>query len=236
MPENFVSVVLPAYNERDNVISLIAEIHVNLGSYLHEIILVDDNSPDGTYRAASDLNLPYLKVILRKEDKGLANSIRCGIENSQGNVVIVMDSDFNHDPGYIPFMVDALKYYDCVTASRFLYGGGMDSRVRHLASWSFNIFVRVFTGGRINDNLYGFFAIKKKALEKTDYDKIFWGYGDYYLRLLYFLQRAGIRILQFPAVNGRRRFGQEQSHLVRIFLQYSGELLKFAFNARFRHV
>lgn len=227
-----VSVVLPTYNEKGNIILLINEIHKNLESYGHEIIVVDDNSPDNTFEEVKSLNLTFVRPILRIENRGLANSIRCGLEEARGDIYIVMDTDFNHKPEYLPFMIDSLKYYDFVTASRFLYGGSMDSKIRHLVSWFFNIFVRLTIGGQITDNLYGYFAAKKPVINKLDYDKIFWGYGDYYIRLLYFLQKEGASILQFPAVNGRRLSGAGRKNLVGVFWQYFGETIKLVLKGR----
>ncbi len=229
-----ISVILPTYNEKGNIISLIDAIHEELKKYSHEIVVVDDNSPDGTYRAIADLNYPYVKAILRTENRGFANSIRCGLENTKGDVLIVMDSDFNHSPSYLPFMIDNLKYYDCVTASRFLYGGSMDSRIRHLCSWIFNIFVRIMTGGSITDSLYGFFSIKRKIIEQCNYDDIFWGYGDYCIRLLYFLQIKNTNVLQFPAINGKRRQGEGNSRFIKVFLQYFTEVVKFSYRIRIK--
>lgn len=237
-PKNtsLISLVLPSYNERDNLIPLIHAIHRDLGDRPHEIIIVDDNSPDGTYKAVLDLELPFVRAILRVKDRGLANSIRCGLEIAKGGAYIVMDSDFNHRPEYLPFMVDALQYYDCVTASRFLYGGRMDSRWRHIFSWLFNIFTRLVTGGYITDNLYGYFAVRKTAMETLSYNRIFWGYGDYFIRLLYYLQKNRVNILQFPAVNGKRLMGKGNSNMVRIFWQYFREVVKLAFRGRLQNV
>jgi len=227
-----VSVILPAYNEKEGILSLIDAIHNELSSYDHEILVVDDNSPDGTYNTVLNAGLPYTRTILRREDRGLAKSIRCGLENTDGNVFVVMDSDFNHQPKYIPFMIQSLNYYECVTASRFLYGGKMNSRARHLLSWIFNIFVRFTTGGWITDNLYGYFAIRRENMEKLNYDDIFWGYGDYCIRLLYYLQNEKANILQVPAVNGDRRHGQGNSSFVRLFIQYTAATLKLTFKER----
>ncbi|MFC1815192.1 glycosyltransferase, partial [Thermodesulfobacteriota bacterium] len=123
-----ISIILPTYNEKGNILLLIDAIHAELYDYNHEIIVVDDNSPDGTYQAVLGLNHPNVKTILRTENRGFANSIRCGIENAVGDIFVIMDSDFNHRPEYLPFMIQSLSHYDCVSASRFLYGGKMDSR------------------------------------------------------------------------------------------------------------
>lgn len=227
-----ISVILPTYNEKEGIFYLIDAIHNELSLYDHEILVVDDNSPDGTYNAVMNADLPYTRAILRREDRGLAKSIRCGLENAEGDVFVVMDSDFNHQPKYIPFMIQSLSHYECVTASRFLYGGSMNNRTRHMLSWIFNIFVRFTTGGWITDNLYGYFAIERENMEKLSYDDIFWGYGDYCIRLMYFLQQQKANILQFPAVNGDRRHGQGNSNFIRVFMQYTVETLKLTFKER----
>ena len=230
----YISIILPAYNERKNVLLLTKAIHHELMAYNHEILIIDDDSPDGTYQAISSLNLPYARAIRRTKDRGLANSIRCGIENSKGNILILMDSDFNHQPHYLPFMIQALSHYDCVSASRFLYGGKMDGRLRHLFSWVFNVFVRVMTVGQITDNLYGYLAIKKNILEDYDFDKIFWGYGDYCIRLMYYLQKNRVSVLQFPTVNGERKHGKGNSKFFKVLLQYTKEVFKLVYKERLR--
>jgi dolichol-phosphate mannosyltransferase len=227
-----ISVILPTYNERVNAVLLIEEIHRALGDRPHEVVVADDDSPDGTHDAVVALNDARVVALRRTSDRGLAKSLRAGIEASTGDVVVLMDSDFNHQPDYLPFMVDALAHYDCVTASRFLYGGRMFPRSRHLLSWGFNVFTRAATGGQITDNLYGYVAIRREVLSRCPFDEIFWGYGDYCIRLLYFLQVLGASILQFPAVNGSRRAGVGNSRFLKVFLQYATEVAKLAVKTR----
>jgi len=226
MEKNFVSVILPCYNESGNILPLIEAIHKELNFCKHQVLVVDDNSPDGTYQLVRNKNYEYVKAILRTTEPGLAKSIRAGLENADGNILVVMDSDFNHKPSYILQMVKNLRYYDCVSASRFLYGGSMNNRFRHLASWLFNIFVRILTGKSVTDSLYGFFAVKKEAIEKLDYNKIFWGYGDYCIRLMYYLQKQNATILQIPAVNGERLKGEGNSRFIKTFFQYTIETFR----------
>jgi dolichol-phosphate mannosyltransferase len=225
MDQNLVSVILPTYNERNTIRPLIKAIHGALKDQVHEIIVIDDNSPDGTYQAVCDLNDERVKIILRTSEPSLAGSIRCGIEKACGEILVVMDSDFDHDPKYIPVMMNMISRYDCVCASRFLYGGRMNGWFRALASWTFNIFIRIATGSSISDHLYGYFAIKRKVLERCPLDKIFYGYGDYYIRLLYYLQRNKTIILQFPAINGGRVRAKGLNFL-KIFWRYSLTVLR----------
>lgn len=228
-----VSVILPAYNEWKNLQKIVVEIHEVLRDYEHEVVVVDDNSPDGSFEKLNQMNLPYLVTPRRTGPRGFAASILDGIVASKGDTVVVMDSDFNHQPQYLPFMIDNLKYYPCVVGSRFLYGGYMDGRFRHVSSWMFNIFTRVATGGFINDNLYGFVAIRRDILNRCRFEDIFWGYGDYCVRLMYSLQKMNVSILQFPAVNGRRLFGNANSRMVRVFFKYTIAVLKLAWHERF---
>lgn len=230
-----VSVILPSYNEKETIVKLIESIHEVMSEYGHEIIVVDDNSPDGTYQAVIDANYYYARGILRTKDKGFAKSIRCGIENASGDIIIIMDSDFNHQPKYLLFMIDSLKYYDCISASRFVYGGDMGNRSRHLLSWIFNIYVRIMTGGKITDSLYGFIAIKKEIIQKVNYDNIFFGYGDYCIRLLYYLQKKNTSILQFPAVNGKRIAGEGNSRFFKVFRQYFVAVVKLTYKIRIKN-
>ena len=148
MSTPLISVILPTYNEKGNILDLISEIKDLLAGRSKEIIVVDDNSPDKTADAvrgkfAGD---PEVVVIVRTSDKGMAKSIRTGLEHARGSRFVVMGSDFNHLPKYIPFMVDALEHYDGVFGSRFLYGSWMSSFVHHKLSWAFNIFVRAMLG------------------------------------------------------------------------------------------
>src|SRR5690606_2580761 len=123
-----VSVILPTYNERDNICDLVDSIHKELepAGYAYEVLVVDDNSPDGTAEVVRRRDrlegtgvalLPgsengTLRLFVRTQNKGLANSIRDGLLAAQGHTLVVMDTDFNHDPAMIPQMVDLLRYYD----------------------------------------------------------------------------------------------------------------------------
>lgn len=229
MVNETISIVLPCYNEKDNILLLIEEINNILIDKKIQLVIVDDDSPDGTFDAVVNKNLNYVKAILRKEEASLAKSIRTGIENADGEIIVVMDTDFNHCPEELPVMLMNLQFYDCVLASRFLYGSKMDNRFRQWASWVFNIFVRIVTRKYITDSLFGYFAIKKTVLQQVNYDDIFWGYGDYCIRLMHYLQKAKINILQVPATLGKRKNGSGNNKLIRTFFQYTKETLKLIF-------
>lgn len=204
------------------------------GIQSYEVVVVDDNSPDHTKNVVENLKAQGLPVrlIVRTKNRGFANSIREGIESSQSEYVIIMDSDGNHNPEYLPFMCTNTKFYDCITASRFQYGGGMGDQSRQLLSWLFNIFVRSISGNYITDSLFGYLIIRRDLLNKVNFDKVFWGYGDYCIRLLFYLQKMRIDILQYPARNGVRVHGEGNSKFLRVFWQYFTESLKLVYRER----
>lgn len=226
--EDFISVVLPCYNEKGNILPLIDAIHHELHFVAHEIIVIDDNSPDGTFLRVQQQNIPFVKTVLRTTDKSLARSIRRGLEEAKGNILVVMDSDFNHQPKYLPMMIKNMEFYDCVSASRFVYGGKMDEKWKYFCSWIFNIWIRLLTRNNFTDSLYGYFSIRREILEKLDFDKIFWGYGDYCIRLMFYLQKLEIKILQFPAANGKRLAGTGNKRLIKVFFQYINATIRLA--------
>jgi dolichol-phosphate mannosyltransferase len=227
MNSRMVSVILPAYNDKQSLLALIPAVHDALAAYEHEIVVVDDNSPDGTYQAllASTFAPADVKVILRETDRGLAKSIRCGIEHASGDILVVMDSDFNHLPKYIPIMIDNLKYFECVIASRFLYFPleQHDSVFRIVTSWMFNLFIRIVLFSAVTENLFGFFAIRRDVIDRMNFDRIFFGFGDYFIRLLFYLQKANVSILQIPAVFARRHAGTGNKNVARRIIRYTKE-------------
>ncbi|MFH1692594.1 MAG: glycosyltransferase [Candidatus Omnitrophota bacterium] len=215
-----VSVILPTYNEKDNIASLVQAIQHYLCGRLHEIIVIDDNSVDGTFEKALQLRDSSVKVFSRRQKRSLAESIKDGLRCCEGNIVVVMDSDFNHQPHYLPLMLDMLLQCDGVFASRFLPGGGMANRLRYCLSAVFNSFARRFFHIKATDCFYGFFAIKKQILSKCCYDEIFYGHGDYCMRLLFYLQKIRAYLLEVPVINGRRLSGRRKMGFLVMFWRY----------------
>jgi len=220
-----VSIVLPTYNEKDNIGLLVSELRERFrsGGHSYEIIVVDDDSPDQTAdivrRLASED--PNIKLIVRQQDRGLANSIRAGMYAACGCVILVMDTDFNHKPADAVLLFEIAQHVDVSIGSRFIFGGGMKSMPRYYLSFLFNIFLRLFLGTRMNDNLSGFFAIKRSSLYKLDPSKIFWGYGDYYFRLLLLSQQAGLKHVELPVFYGDRIHGDSKTRFLRVFWDYT---------------
>ena len=135
-----LSVILPTYNEKNNIVNLVNQIlEVIKNIENKEIIIVDDNSPDGTYltcKTAFEKN-SGIKILLRENNKGLANSIIEGIKASNGKKIIVMDTDFTHDPKMIPQLIYLNKLYDIISCSRYCAGGVMENKIHFYLSFIF---------------------------------------------------------------------------------------------------
>ncbi|MCU0612194.1 MAG: glycosyltransferase [Candidatus Eisenbacteria bacterium] len=229
------SVVLPTYNEASNIVNLIRSIIGNLpADWEHEIIVVDDNSPDGTCQAVKEAfgENPAVSTILRTEDRGLAKSIRAGIERATGDQILVMDTDFTHDPLEIPKMLHVSKVYDIVSGSRFCPGGKMGSYRHYLCSLVYNWFVRWTLRTQIQDNLGGFFTMSRQCLLSLPFDRIFFGYGDYYFRLLHYAQRRGMSIIETPSFYHTRQKGNSKSQFWKLFFNYTAALFRLKAAAR----
>ena len=211
-----VSVVLPTYNEREGIAELVAEIlGVARGAGLQiEVLVVDDASPDGT---AAHVETVFqadraVRVHVRRDERGLASAIYRGIREARGDVIVLMDSDGNHDPVLLPLMVRCVEDFDVVIGSRYVLGGGMlTSRFRYWGSYAFNILIRIVLGLRIHDNLSGYLAFRPALLHGLDADAVFYGYGDYAIRLLHHVVRHGGRVLEIPTVYRFRKGGESKT-------------------------
>jgi dolichol-phosphate mannosyltransferase len=221
-------VVLPTYNESGNIGRLIAAVRAATEAIGElEILVVDDDSPDGTAEVASQA-AAGVSVIVRKGERGLATAVRRGIEESHGEVVVVMDTDFNHQPEMIPQMVDFLRYYDLVTGSRFTVGGGMEERGRYRLSFLFNFFCRMLLGTKLQDHLSGFFAARRETILALDLDEIFAGYGDYFIRLLVESLARGSTVLEVPVYYRARSHGESKTKFLGTLVQYTRAVIRLA--------
>ncbi len=232
-----VSVILPTYNEREGSAELVGEIlAIARAARLDlEVLVVDDDSPDGT---AAHLQLvfraePAVRVLVRRGERGLATAIRRGIAEARGAVVVVMDSDGNHDPALLPLMVRCAEDFDVVVGSRYVLGGGMlTSAFRYWASYAFNILIRIVLGLRIHDNLSGYLAFRRALVDRLDPDTIFSGYGDYAIRFLYQVVDRGGRVLEIPTVYRFRKGGESKTRFFAYFWTYLVSVLRLRLTGR----
>jgi len=190
-----------------------------------EIIVVDDNSPDGTAAALKKTFGNSIRLIVRKNTRGLGSAIADGIRKARGEVIIGMDADGNHDPKHIPSLLSAMDTAGLVVGSRFIAGGGMTGILRSLASGMFNVFLR-FLGFPVTDSTSGYYAVRKKILRMLNIHTIYYGYGEYHLRLVWRAKMMGVVIAERPVYYPKRRYGQSKSVLPIMLITYMRTALR----------
>lgn len=164
-----ISIVIPTYNEAKNIAVLVAKIAKVLAKQNYEIIVVDDNSPDGTYSIAKELEAKYpLKAICRKNERGLASAVLAGFGATKGSILGVMDADLSHPPELIPELVNAIKNgADIAIGSRLIKGGKVEEwpSLRRFISAIARMLARPLTN--IKDSMSGFFFLKRSVIENV---------------------------------------------------------------------
>ncbi|NIP61748.1 MAG: glycosyltransferase [Nitrosopumilaceae archaeon] len=213
-----VSIIIPTYNESENIIGILNSIRDHLPKNLLpvEAIVVDDNSPDGTGLLV-EKHLQKLKkiagytisVVHRKAKSGLSSAILKGIQNSRGDMILVMDSDFSHPPQIIPKMINIINQnqYDVVVASRYVKGGKITkwSLKRKLVSKIATIFTKKLLGIKILDPMSGFFVFRRSIMAGINFD------GIGYKMLLELLVKAHkVKVLEIPYTFTDRKLGSSK--------------------------
>lgn len=163
-----LSILVPTYNERENILPFLKEVLEVLKdiNVTYEIIFIDDNSPDQTWaviQEISELN-PNIKLVRRFREKGLSSAVLRGMEIARGKFFLVMDSDLQHDPKIIPQMLEKIRTYDLVIASRNQEGGsyGKFSKFRKGLSFFANFISRKILFHSVSDPMSGYFLIRKE--------------------------------------------------------------------------
>jgi dolichol-phosphate mannosyltransferase len=174
MPD-MISLIIPTYNEKDNVGPLVARIAKALSGYKYEIVFVDDNSKDGTIDVANALAAQYpVKVVVRKDERGLATAVVHGLKFVSGNIVGVMDADLQHPPEKLPDLIKAIEGgADMAIGSRYIPGGGVPNwdMTRKIISKGALMVCHLLlpSTAKVKDPLAGFFMFRR---EKVDVAKL----------------------------------------------------------------
>jgi glycosyltransferase involved in cell wall biosynthesis len=197
-----ISVVIPALNEAKNLPHVLPRIP----SSVHEVILVDGHSTDGTVEIAQAL-LPTVRVVYQ-EGRGKGAALRTGFAAATGDLIVMLDADGSTDPAEIPAFVGALcAGFDFAKGSRFLQGGGTADMpvIRQLGNLSFVYLVRLFFGGRYSDLCYGYNAFWRRVLPLLELDCD--GFEVETLMNVRAL-RANLKIIEVPSFEAKRVYGE----------------------------
>tara|TARA_Y100000741_G_C18210929_1_gene541688 strand:+ start:319 stop:1017 length:699 start_codon:yes stop_codon:yes gene_type:complete len=192
-----ISIILSTYNEAYIIEETIKEIFDKINNV--EIVLVDDNSNDGTFEKVSKINNPNLKLISR-ENRGLASAFLLGLINTDGEIVGWFDSNMPSLIKKIPEMLKELETNDLVILSRFVDEGKDErSRYRVLSSQIINLICRIYLGPKIKDYTSGIFLMNRKTLNSAV--PIAYGHGEFFIEFLYRLKKKGTKIKEIPYVH-----------------------------------
>lgn len=215
-----VTVILPTYNEAENIIPLIRELLKYLPTSA-EILVVDDESPDHTaelVKSFCQINRAerHVKFLVRKKNHGLTSSLKDGIVTSTSQVVIWMDCDFSHPPVIVPKLIEAINSgADLALASRFITTNLKDSpRKNHsnsaqlILSRGLNSFISLIFGSGITDYTTGFLAARRKVLNKIP---LRGDYGEYCIDFLIRARNAGYQIVEIPYSSPPRLHGESKT-------------------------
>lgn len=217
------TVIIPTYNERENLADLVDQI-LNLDIGAH-IIVVDDNSPDGTGKLADELAAANarLQVIHRPDKLGLGTAHIVGFKQALAegaDRVITMDADFSHNPRYIPALVALTERYQVGIGSRYVRGGGVSANWgihRKFLSWGANHFARLMLSLKARDCTAGFRCYRREVLQNVDLDHIFSNGYSFLLEMLYKCQLLGYTLGETPIIFENRHHGSSKISQAEIY-------------------
>jgi dolichol-phosphate mannosyltransferase len=212
MEKNEVLIIIPTYNERENIALIIPEIKKVVPDA--HILVVDDSSPDGTSGITKEMakSIPGIFVMDRAKKEGLGKAYISGFKwalEHQYQFIFEMDADFSHDPKYLPDFLRAIQDHDLVIGSRYKSGVNVVNwpMSRLLLSYFANLFARFITGIPINDSTGGFKCYRRQVLESLDFNKIASSGYSFQIELNFFAWKKGFRIIEIPIVFTDRQRG-----------------------------
>jgi dolichol-phosphate mannosyltransferase len=214
-----VWVVVPTYNERENLEPLVGAARAELERMGrdHTILVVDDASPDGTGELADRIAAddPHVKVLHRTRKEGLGHAYTAGFRQALAGgagLVVEMDADFSHDPSYLPAMIAAANDADLVLGSRYVAGGGVRNwgRLRRLVSRGGCWYARTVLGLPVRDLTGGFKCFRRETLEAIDLESVRSEGYAFQVELTYRAIGEGLSVVELQIVFTDRRVGESK--------------------------
>jgi len=209
-------VVIPTYNERENLSSIVESIQQHAPSV--HILVVDDNSPDGTGTLADELSSaqPEKVFVLHRPGKeGLGPAYIAGFKFALArdyDMVVQMDADFSHDPKYLPLFFEKIKDHDVVIGSRYVKGISVVNwdLKRLILSKAATFYVRFITRMPLTDTTTGFKCWRREALQAIDFERVYANGYVFLAEMSYQAFRSNLRITEVPIVFVERRLGRSK--------------------------
>lgn len=209
-----IFVIIPTYNEKDNISNIILEI-LKLNIPKLNILVVDDNSPDGTASEVEKISAKHQNVFLlkrfNKKGRGLAGlaGFKYAIERDS-EVIMEMDADFSHHPRYIPHFLESIKHADMIIGSRFIKGGSDKDRgiARRIITILAGFYIRKLLKLKVHDVSSGYRCFKKEALEKLELNSIISSGPSAVTEILYRAHLKNLIIKEIPIEFKDRKIGK----------------------------
>ena len=215
-----LAIVIPTYNEAETIPSLIKELFEKIKHLVDklDVLIIDDSSPDGTADIVRELGEKYEKitVVQRPKKMGLGAAYKEGfrhvLEKFDSELIVQMDADHSHQPSEIPNMIEKIKNFDFLIASRHVEGSdvigwGVGRKTTHSIAGAI---ARICAKIEIKDSTSGFRMFKKKTLEKIDFEKIRSDGFAFQIEVLYQLKQLGMKGLEVPTVFVNRTEGSSK--------------------------
>ena len=214
---NRILVIIPTYNEAENITKIIPEVLANSnGEDVFNVLVVDDNSPDGTANLVEAMNNPDVFVLRREKKSGLGTAyvagFRYAIERNY-DCVFEMDADFSHDPKYLmDFIVKIKEGYDLVIGSRYIHGVSVLNWPigRLILSYMASVYTRMVTGLKVKDTTAGFMCYKISALKQIDLNEVRSNGYSFQIEMKFKCYKKGFRIFEVPILFIDRREGESK--------------------------
>ncbi len=193
-----ISIILSTFNEKESIKYTIDELVKHIDNV--EIVVVDDNSPDGTYEVLKEIKYPNIKIFNRKKNKGLATAFLTGLINTEGEIVGWLDSNMGTLAKHFPKMISELSNSDIVLLSRYVNGGNDERNfMRVISSRIINGLARIIFRSKIKDLSSGIFVMHRKVL--LDVVPVATGHGEFFVEFLYKAEKRGNKILEIPYIH-----------------------------------
>jgi len=215
-PTGAAWLVLPTYNEAENIERFVAAVREKLPDSAR-ILIVDDNSPDGTGQIADRLAAEddRTAVLHRAHKEGLGPAYIAGFRHALGagaGLVLEMDSDFSHDPAYLPRLLEAAKRADLTIGSRYVPGGGVSDwgGMRRAISRGGSAYARLVLGVSVRDLTGGFKCFRREVLEAIDLDSIQARGYAFQVEMTYRAIQHGFKVVEVPIVFRDRQAGSSK--------------------------
>jgi dolichol-phosphate mannosyltransferase len=229
------TVCLPTYNERDNLEAMVHALGEVLGAE-GRVLVIDDNSPDGTGDLADRLasELSYVSVLHREHKEGLGPAYIAGFHRALADgaeLVLEMDCDFSHDPAAVPRLIEATLDADLALGSRYVPGGSVGNwgRGRRLVSYGGSQYARLLLGVPIRDLTGGFKCYRRRVLETIDLDAIHSKGYAFQIETTYRALRRGFRVVEVPiSFVDREAGGSKMSRAIVLEAIWKVPLLRLA--------